>query len=83
MHTPPSFHGSHGFLSEMNYSGLTTPEAFWTSMFPLLEACSSVFPRNLPKDLLDSDDEMFVILIFDNFINIVNEIVAYGWLYSQ
>ena len=43
---------------------------------PLFQACCSVFPRNLLKDLLNSACETHVVLIFD----ICN---AYDWLYSQ
>ena len=48
---------------------------------PLFPACSSVFPRDLLKDLLDRFGEMSMILTFD--IWNVYEIVAYDWLYSQ
>ena len=45
------------------------------------QACCSVFPRNLLKDLLDHPGEISVVLIFD--ICNVYEIFAYDWLYSQ
>ena len=47
----------------------------------LFQACCSVFPRNLLKDLLDCAARLPVVLIFD--ICNVYEIVAYDWLYSQ
>ena len=42
---------------------------------------SSVFPRNLIKELLDSAGQLSVVLIFD--ICNVSKMVTYDWLYSQ
>ena len=44
----------------------------------LFQACCSVFPRKLHKDLLDCVDEMLVVLIFE--MGNVYEIVSYDWL---
>ena len=53
----------------------------WPQDFLNTREASSVFPRNLIKDLLNRASEMSVVLIFD--IYNVYEISAYHWLYSQ
>ena len=74
--------GFYGFIFERN-------ELFWShhtqgilkKYAPLFQVCCSVFPRNLPKDLLNHAGEMFVAFIFD--ICNVYEIAAYDYVYSQ
>ena len=48
---------------------------------PLLQACCSVFPKNLLKDLLNRAGKVPVVLICD--IYNVYKIVADHWLYLQ